>query len=59
MGRSAQIAIRADFVQPLDRPDRWQQATTVGYVNGGLTLYFLCSPESQKAHNLAEITGYR
>src|SRR3954451_4474922 len=36
-----------------NRPDGWPQATTVGYVNDGLTLYFLCSPESQKAHNLA------
>ena len=24
------------------RPDGWPQATTVGYVNEGLTLYFLC-----------------
>jgi nitroimidazol reductase NimA-like FMN-containing flavoprotein (pyridoxamine 5'-phosphate oxidase superfamily) len=36
-----------------NRPDGWPQATTVGYVNDGLTIYFLCSPESQKAHNLA------
>src|SRR6266851_942915 len=35
------------------RPDGWPQATTVGYVNEGLALYFLCSPESQKAGNLA------
>src|SRR5512135_1884151 len=35
------------------RPDGWPQATTVGYVNDGLTLYFLCGPESQKAQNLA------
>src|SRR4029453_13232455 len=35
------------------RPDGWPQATTVGYANDGLTLYFLCSPESQKATNLA------
>src|SRR5499427_927719 len=35
------------------RPDGWPQATTVGYVNDGLTLYFLCGPESQKAANLA------
>jgi nitroimidazol reductase NimA-like FMN-containing flavoprotein (pyridoxamine 5'-phosphate oxidase superfamily) len=35
------------------RPDGWPQATTVGYVNEGLTLYFLCGPESQKAVNLA------
>lgn len=35
------------------RPDGWPQATTVGYVNDGLTLYFLCGLESQKARNLA------
>jgi nitroimidazol reductase NimA-like FMN-containing flavoprotein (pyridoxamine 5'-phosphate oxidase superfamily) len=35
------------------RPDGWPQATTVGYVNVGLTLYFLCGPTSQKAENLA------
>jgi general stress protein 26 len=35
------------------RPDGWPQATTVGYVNEGLTLYFLCGVESQKAKNLA------
>ena len=32
-----------------NRPDRWPQATTVGCVNEGLTIYFLCSPQSQKA----------
>ena len=35
------------------RPDGWPQATTVGYVNEGLTLYFLCGLESQKTANLA------
>jgi PPOX class probable F420-dependent enzyme len=35
------------------RPDGWPQATTVGYANDGLTLYFLCGAESQKARNLA------
>ena len=34
------------------RPDGWPQATTVGYVNEGLTLYFLCGLESQKARNI-------
>ena len=37
-----------------NRPDGWPQATTVGYVNDGLTIYFLCSPQSQKAANLAQ-----
>jgi nitroimidazol reductase NimA-like FMN-containing flavoprotein (pyridoxamine 5'-phosphate oxidase superfamily) len=36
-----------------NRPDGWPQATTVGYVSDGFTLYFLCSPQSQKAQNLA------
>src|SRR3954470_1153866 len=35
------------------RPDGWPQATTVGYVSDGLTLYFLCGLDSQKAANLA------
>ena len=35
------------------RPDGWPQATTVGYASEGLTLYFLCGPDSQKASNLA------
>jgi nitroimidazol reductase NimA-like FMN-containing flavoprotein (pyridoxamine 5'-phosphate oxidase superfamily) len=35
------------------RPDGWPQATTVGYVNEGPTLYFLCGLDSQKAANLA------
>jgi len=35
------------------RQDGWPQATTVGYVNDGLTLWFLCGLESQKAKNLA------
>jgi nitroimidazol reductase NimA-like FMN-containing flavoprotein (pyridoxamine 5'-phosphate oxidase superfamily) len=35
------------------RPDGWPQATTVGYGNEGLVLYFLCGRDSQKAANLA------
>jgi PPOX class probable F420-dependent enzyme len=35
------------------RPDGWPQATTVGYAHEGLTLYFLCGPDSQKTANLA------
>lgn len=35
------------------RPDGWPQATTVGYVNEDLTLWFLCGLDSQKAKNLA------
>lgn len=35
------------------RPDGWPQATTVGYANDGLLLYFACGRDSQKADNLA------
>jgi nitroimidazol reductase NimA-like FMN-containing flavoprotein (pyridoxamine 5'-phosphate oxidase superfamily) len=35
------------------RSDGWPQATTVGFAHEGLTLYFLCGAESQKAKNLA------
>ena len=35
------------------RPDGWPQATTVGYASEGLTTYFLCGLDSQKAGNLA------
>jgi PPOX class probable F420-dependent enzyme len=35
------------------RPDGWPQATTVGYGNQDLTIYFLCGRDSQKAANLA------
>lgn len=56
--------IRAKILKLLDehrvmtlatlRPDGWPQATTVGYVSEGLTLYFLCALDSQKAANLAQ-----
>lgn len=56
-------SIRTQILQLLDqhrimtlatiRPDGWPQATTVGYAHDGLTLYFLCGPDSQKATNLA------
>jgi PPOX class probable F420-dependent enzyme len=35
------------------RPDGWPQATTVGYASEGMTLYFLCGLDSQKAANIA------
>ena len=35
-----------------NRPDGWPQATTVAYVNIGLTLYFWTHPQSQKAANI-------
>jgi general stress protein 26 len=35
------------------REDGYPQATTVSHVNDGLTIYFGCAEESQKAKNLA------
>ena len=35
------------------RPDGWPQTTTVGYASEGLTIYFLCGLDSQKASNIA------
>jgi nitroimidazol reductase NimA-like FMN-containing flavoprotein (pyridoxamine 5'-phosphate oxidase superfamily) len=35
------------------RPDGWPQTTTVGYVSRGMTLWFMCWKDSQKARNLA------
>ena len=35
------------------RPDGYPQATTVSYVTDGLTIYFGCAAESQKAQNIA------
>ena len=34
------------------RPEGWPQATTVGFVSDGFSLYFLCSAQSQKSANL-------
>ena len=34
------------------RPDGYPQATTVGYVNDGVTLYFGTGADSQKARNI-------
>ncbi len=34
------------------RADGWPQATTVGYAHEGMTLYFLCGLQSQKAVNI-------
>src|SRR4030065_289508 len=34
------------------RPDGYPQATTVGYANDGLTLYFACDRNGQKVRNL-------
>ena len=34
------------------RADGYPQNTTVSFVNDGLTIYFACGAQSQKAHNL-------
>ena len=34
------------------REDGWPQATTVGYVNDGLTIYVGCGADRQKARNV-------
>jgi general stress protein 26 len=34
------------------RPDGWPQATTVGFANDDLQIFFLCGADSQKASNL-------
>lgn len=57
-------ALEAKILQVLDerrdmtvatlRPDGWPQATTVGFAHEGLTIYFLCGRDSQKAANLAQ-----
>lgn len=46
------LASHRDMSLATLRPDGWPQATTVGYASEGLTLYFLCAPDSQKAANL-------
>ncbi len=55
--KRAQIVSIIDDVNDLTiatlRPDLYPQATTVSYVNDGLTIYFGTSPDSQKARNLA------
>ena len=54
----AQILTRLDQRRTMNvathRPDDWPRATTVGLAHEGLTLYFLCAPDSQKAANLAQ-----
>ena len=40
------------------RPDGWPQATTVGYVNEGLTLYFLCAWRVKKRRIWREMIGF-
>jgi hypothetical protein len=41
------------------RPEGWPQATTVGYVSEGLSLWFHCGLGNQKAANLARDDRFR
>ncbi len=50
---AAILARATDMTIATVRPDGFPQATTVGYVNDGLTLYFGTSADSQKARNIA------
>jgi len=61
-GFSMNTALRSKILELLDkhrilslatlRPDGWPQATTVGYVSRGLTLWFMTGKDTQKARNL-------
>lgn len=48
------LARHADMTIATLRPDGFPQATTVSYVSEGETIYFGCSPHSQKARNLVK-----
>jgi len=47
------ISIIDDMTIATVRPDDYPQATTVGYVNDGLTIYFGTTSDAQKARNIA------
>jgi hypothetical protein len=42
-----------------NRPDGWPQATTVGYVNHGLTRYFLCAHKAKRCRTWLATIGFR
>ena len=42
----------SDLPNEVVRPDGWPQATTVGYVNDGLNLYFLCGLPGERPTDL-------
>jgi nitroimidazol reductase NimA-like FMN-containing flavoprotein (pyridoxamine 5'-phosphate oxidase superfamily) len=42
-----------DLTVATNRPDGYPQATTVSYVNDGMTIYFGTGAGAQKAHNIA------
>jgi nitroimidazol reductase NimA-like FMN-containing flavoprotein (pyridoxamine 5'-phosphate oxidase superfamily) len=47
-----QLKIHHNMSLATVRPDGYPQATTVAYANDGLTIYFACERNSQKARNL-------
>ncbi len=47
-----QLKIHRNMSLATVRPDGYPQATTVAYANDGLTIYFACERNSQKARNL-------
>jgi nitroimidazol reductase NimA-like FMN-containing flavoprotein (pyridoxamine 5'-phosphate oxidase superfamily) len=47
------LAGATDMTIATVRPDGFPQATTVGYVNDGVKIYFGTAGESQKARNIA------
>lgn len=46
------LAAGQDMTVATTREDGWPQATVVSYVSDGLSIYFGCSADSQKARNL-------
>jgi len=47
------LANAKDLTIATIREDGFPQATTVSYVSDGLTIYFACDPNAQKAKNIA------
>jgi general stress protein 26 len=47
------LSAATDMTIATVRPDGYPQATTVGYVNEGVKVYFGTSADSQKARNIA------
>lgn len=50
---TAILAKANDLTIATIRDDGFPQATTVGFVSDGLTIFFMCDAKSQKAQNLA------
>ena len=47
------LANAKDMTIATVRADGFPQATTVSYVSDGVTIYFACEPNAQKAENIA------